>query len=167
MKKNRTKRFTIQFYNLNQKGQTLIETLAALSILSIIITAMATAVLSSLSTAEFNENETIATKYTDQGLEVVNQIRDQDYTGFKKYDGIYCLDQNQTSLGSVQTGCTSPNLGNFIRSVQIQQSPGCSANVASVTVTVSFTDGKCQPTVYCHTVTDNSCLSTVNPIQGP
>lgn len=166
MVKNKNK-LIFQHTFLNQKGQTLIETLAALAILSIIITAIATSVLSSLSAAQFNENQTLATKFAQQGFEIVNQIRDQDYSGFKNFDGTYCLAQNQTTLGSVQSGCTTPNVGNFIRSIVIQQAPGCSANVASVTVNVAFTDGKCQPSVYCHNQTQTSCLSTVNPIQSP
>jgi len=149
-----------------ESGQTLIETLAALAIIAIVISAIATSVTSSLSNATFNQNQTLATKYAQQGAEVVTQIRDAGYTTFKNYGGTYCLGQNPTSLGTVQANCSSPNLGQFIRSVQIQQN-GCAATVSKVTVIVSFTDGKCQTGAYCHNETETSCLSTTNPVQGP
>jgi Tfp pilus assembly protein PilV len=149
------------------RGQTLIEALTALAIISIVITAITVAVTAALSNAKYNQNETLATKYAQQGSELVNQIRDDNYNNFKNYSGNYCLTSGQTALGTAQGNCSSPNIDNiFIRSVQIQQG-GCAANVTKVTVTVSFTDGKCQVGIYCHNVVDDSCLSTVNPIQAP
>ena len=150
----------------SMRGQTLIEALTALGIIAIVITAISVAVTTALSNAEYNQSETLATKYAQQGSEIINQIRDDNYNGFKNYSGTYCLAQNQTALGTVQPSCSSPNFGTFIRSVDIVQG-GCAANVAHVTVTVSFTDGKCQAGVYCHQVIDDSCFSTSNPIQAP
>lgn len=162
-----------QYNNMQyQKGQTLIETLSALAILSIVIVAVTTAVTTSLSNSEFNQNQTLATKYAQQGTEIVTQIRDQSYASFAGYTGpYYCLAQNQSTLGVAQsTNCSSTNIttanDNFIRSVQIQQG-GCAANVAQITVKVSFTNSKCQAGTYCHGATDVSCLSTKNPVLAP
>jgi prepilin-type N-terminal cleavage/methylation domain-containing protein len=151
---------------LSFRGQTLIETLAALAIISIVISAIATSVTSSLSNATFNQSQTLATKYAQQGTELITQIRDEGYTTFKGDSGIYCLGQNATSLGNAQANCSVPNFGQFIRSVLIQQN-GCAANVSKVTITVAFTDGKCQAGLYCHNETDTSCLSTISPVQAP
>ncbi|HWY79695.1 MAG TPA: prepilin-type N-terminal cleavage/methylation domain-containing protein [Candidatus Sulfotelmatobacter sp.] len=149
-------------------GQTLIETLAALAVMSIVLSAIAVAVTTSLSNAEYNRDQTLATKYAQQGTEIVRQVRDADYTAFSQKNGIYCLGKGQTSLGSPLSGCT-PNIDNFVRSVQIQQIPGCSANVAKVTISVAFSNGKCtNPTnPYCHAQIETSCLSTLNPVQVP
>lgn len=149
-----------------QKGQTLIETLAALAIISVVMTAIGVSVTTALSNAKYNQNETLATKYAQQGSEIVHQIRDDNYTNFKNFNGTYCLG-NQATLGPVQSSCTSPNVGSFIRSVQIQQAPGCAPNVAQVIIAVSFSDGKCVAGSYCHSQTATSCLSTVNPVQVP
>lgn len=150
------------------KGQTLVETLASLAIITIVITAIGAAVSTSLSNAKYDQYLTLATKYAQQGSEIVQQTRDDSYSGFKAYNGTYCLAKGQTTLGSAQAnGCTALNVNNFIRSITIQQAPGCGANVASVTVSVAFTDSKCQTGVYCHKATDTTCLSTVNPIQAP
>lgn len=151
------------------RGQTLIETLAALAIISMVMTAIGVSVTTALSTAKYNQNETLATKYAQQGSEIVHQIRDDNYTNFKNYTGTYCLG-SQPTLGIVQTSCTTPNVGTFIRSIEIKQASGplaCGANAAQVIVTVSFTDGKCTAGSYCHNQTATSCLSTVNPVQAP
>ena len=132
-----------------QKGETLIEALAALALVAIVISAITTLITTSLSNATYNENQTLATKYAQQGIESVRQIRNFNYAAFRNYNGLYCLGKGQANLGTVQTACSTPNTDNFIRSVQIEHSPGCATNVARVTVNVAFTDGK--------------CLSTVNP----
>ena len=152
---------------INQRGQTLIETLSALAIISIVITAIATSVTTSLSNAKYDQNQTLATKYAQQGAEIVQQLRDDSYTNFKTYNGTYCLGKGQTTLGAVKPSCTVPNVDTFIRYVIVQQAPGCGANIAQVTVTVSFTDGKCATGVYCHRQSSLTCLSTANPIQVP
>jgi type II secretory pathway pseudopilin PulG len=150
------------------RGQTLIEALTALGLIAIVITAIGVAVTAALSNAKYNQNETLATKYAQQGSEIVNQIRDDNYNNFKTYAGTYCLASGDSALGVSQpSGCTTPNIDNtYIRSVDIVQG-GCAANVAHVTVTVSFRDGKCEAGAYCHKVIDDSCFSTVNPIQAP
>ncbi|MGI8420493.1 MAG: hypothetical protein ACR2LN_07695 [Candidatus Levyibacteriota bacterium] len=150
-----------------QKGQSLIEAIGALAIIAIVVTAIAVAITTALSNTKYNQDETLTTKYAQQGSEIVRQIRDKDYNGFKNISGIYCLAKNQMTLGSVQSECASPNVDSFIRSIQIEQIPGCAINVAKVTVAVSFTDSKCPNNAFCHSVTNTSCLSTINPIQGP
>ena len=154
------------FQYLDCRGQTLIETLAALAIISVVIAAIATAIITSLSNAKYDQNQTFATKYAQQGTEIIQQIRDDNYTSFKNYNGTYCLAKGQTALGS-PANCTTPNVDTFIRSVTIQQAPGCGANIAQVTVSVAFIDGKCATGAYCHKQTEITCLSTVNPVQGP
>ncbi len=146
-----------------QKGETLIEALAALALVAIVITAITTLITTSLSNATYNENQTLATKFAQQGIESVRQIRNANYVAFRSFNGLYCLGKGQSTLGTPQTACASPNTDSFIRSVTIEQSPGCATNVARVTVNVAFTDGKCTNNAYCHVQTHTSCLSTVNP----
>jgi Tfp pilus assembly protein PilV len=154
-----------QFFN--QRGQSLIEAIGALAIIAIVVTAIAIAITAALSNTKYNQDETLTTKYAQQGSEIVRQIRDSNYNGFKSISGIYCLAKNQTTLGATQSGCTTANVDSFIRSVQVEQVPGCATNVAKVTVVVSFIDGKCTANTFCHNVTNTSCLSTVNPVQSP
>ncbi len=150
------------------KGQTLIEILIALGIGGVIISAITVIITSGLNNAQFGKNQNLATNFAQEGLEVVRKIRNNNYDGFRTYSGTYCLGKNQTTLGSAVSSCSSLNVDAFIRSVHIQQNSGCSVNGARVTVTVSWTDGKCPTTnLYCHNSQLVSCLSSVNPVQGP
>ena len=154
----------------DQKGETLLEALGALAIIAIVITAVASAITTAVNSAQFNENQTLATKYAQQGVEEVRSIRNSNYTTFTGYNGLYCFSKGQTTLGSAQASCVTQNVDTFIRSIQIDQPPSvqsCGTNLAKITVSVSFTDGKCASNSYCHVQTQTSCLSTVNPVQAP
>lgn len=150
-----------------QRGQTLIEALGAIAILGIVVSATAVAVTTSLSNATYNKDKTLATKYAQEGSEIVHQLRDDSYSQFSRYNGNYCLASGQTTLGSPQPSCSLNINGEFIRSVQIQQGGVCGGGNASVTVKVAFTSGKCAAGTYCHSQIATSCLSTVNPVQAP
>lgn len=151
----------------NMKGQTLIEVLIALGILSLVVTGIATVVTSGLSNTQFSKDQNTATKYAQEALEITRNIRNKNYTEFSSFNGIYCLPKGADTLGSVQSACSLPNVDNFIRSVQIEQSPGCGVNVSKITVVVSWQDGKCGNNSYCHKSQLVSCLSRVNPITEP
>lgn len=152
---------------MNQKGQTLIELLVALSILVIVITTVAVSLTTSLNNAQASRTSTLATKYAQEGVEHVRSLRDASYTTFRTYNGLYCLGKDQQSLGTVQSSCTTANYDQFIRSVRIEQNVGCGTNTARVTVLVSWKDGKCPTNSYCHTAQHVSCLSTVNRVTAP
>lgn len=145
------------------KGQSLIEVLVALGLLSLLITSVAVVVTSSLNSAQFSQEQTAATKYAQEGLEITRSIRDGNYGTFATFNGTYCLAKGATSLGPAQAGCTSQNVDQFIRSIRIEQTPGCGANVAKVITTVSWKDGKCDAGAYCHKSQLVSCLSRIRP----
>lgn len=151
----------------NFRGQTLIEVLVALSILGVVITAVTIVITTSLANAQHGKNQYIATKYSQEGIEIIRKIRNNDYTGFKTYNGNYCLAKNASTLGTVQSSCSTPNVDIFIRSVIVEQSPGCGSNIAKATVRVTWTDGKCSANQYCHKSEQVSCLSTLQRVQAP
>lgn len=150
------------------KGQSLIEAIMAIGVVSVLITGVIFVITSSLGNANFSKNQALATQYTQEGLEILRQIRDKDYSTFAGYNNTYCLAKGVTTLvGSPVAPCTIPNVDNFIRSVKLENSgsPGqCAANVTRATVTVAWTDGKCSGGTYCHNVSSVSCISTTNPI---
>lgn len=151
------------------KGQTLIEILVALTLVSVVISAVTVILTTALNNAQFSKNQNLSTNYAQEGVETVRSFRDNNYAAFASASGLYCLAKGDTTLGSAQSisSCPlPPNIDNtFIRSVQITPA-GCAANVSRVIVTVAWTDGKCQGN-YCHSSRQDFCLSTVNPVQGP
>ena len=149
------------------KGTTLIEVLIALAAAVVVITAVTILSVSSLNNVQFVRNQDSATKYAQEGMEIVRSIRNGDYVGFRAYSGLYCLPLNDIAL-TTSGSCGTPNIEErFIRSVQIDQNAGCGVNLVRATVTVAWTDGKCSSGTYCHNSTLTSCLSTVNPIAAP
>lgn len=146
------------------KGQSLIEVLVALGIFTVLITSVVTIVTSSLNNTRFSQDQNTATKYAQEGLEITRSLRNSNYTTFATYNGNYCLAKGASTLGPVQSACAAPNADHFIRSIRIEQSPGCGANVSKIISTVSWTDGKCSTGSYCHKSELVSCLSRVSPV---
>lgn len=158
------------FLRLHQEGQSLIEVVTALSIITIIITAIGIVVISGLNNVRSGKNQDLATKFAQDGLETVRHIRNGNYVNFKAAGGLYCLPQGATDLGAASASCTTPNVGggSYVRSARIEVNPSCGANMAMVTVTVAWADSKCQSSSdFCHNVTLQSCLATLNPIPAP
>ena len=147
---------------INMKGQTLIEILLAFALLGIVMTGIVVSVISGLSNANFAKTQTQASQYAQEGIELLQGIRDSDYNSFRNFSGNYCLGGGATTLGA-PSNCSYVNVGNFVRSVNIEQS-ACAPNVARATLTVAWSDGKCNSGAYCHKSQLISCLSTVNPI---
>lgn len=150
------------------KGQSLIEVLVALGIISIIVTSVASIITSSLGNTQFSKDQNTATKYAQEGLEMTRSIRNANYTTFASVNGTFCLQKGATALGASQGSCATPNIDNyFIRSIQIEITPGCGNNVSKVISTVKWQDGKCTGSNYCHKSELVTCLSRVNPVQIP
>lgn len=159
-----------------QKGQTLIEALVALGAAVLVLSAIAVAVISALNNAQYAKNQDLATQYASQGIEVMRQLSQTNWTTFLSYNsGKYCLakDEALPCLAGSQTGsciqsgglvaCT-PNYGIFVREVDIGQNSNSCSNNALITVIVSWSDSKCTSSgnTYCHKVSLNSCLSNHN-----
>lgn len=161
----------------NMKGQTLIEVLLALGTAVVVLSATVVAVLSALNNAQFSKNQNIATQYAQEGMEVMRNMRNSNWTLFSSYaSDQYCLNQNSTDLsGRNRTiqGCAGgsstngQNVGIYARQVDIEaNSSDCSAptppppgNPKKVTVSVSWISNKCtRENLYCHSVKLVSCL---------
>jgi Tfp pilus assembly protein PilV len=148
-----------------QAGQTLIEAVVVLGTITLIATTITVVITATLSNVQFGNLQSQATKYAQEGMEIMRSIRDSSYTGFQAINGTYCLNGGQMALSPA---CSTPNINNtFIRTVTVSQNPGCDAQSAQVTVTVSWKDGKCSPGSYCHSSMLISCFVTTNSIPGP
>lgn len=168
-----------------QKGQTLIEVLISLIVASTIVTAITFSVVSSLKNSQFVKNQSTATEYAQQGIEIVNNARLQNYGSFSNLSGTYCLSDNCTTLSTTQNDSCGPPIGKcqinvpqpsptFIRQALVQQSaPNCTGPSQPtqagtlVTVSVSWTDGQCTNGTYCHKVNNETCMTNYGQISTP
>ncbi len=147
------------------KGETLVEVLVALGIITVVASALVGVVVTSMGNTRFSKDQNQATQYAQEGMEIVRQKRDDDYAAFRAIaTGTYCLDGGSTTL---DPDCTTANVGSYLRKVTIGQSLAtrCALDVARVTVTVSWQDSKCPAAnMFCHASKLESCLSSVNPV---
>ena len=147
-------------------GQTLIEVVVALGVAITIISAVVAVVLSALRGAEISRTQNQASHLAQEGMEVVRQLRNTDYNGFQTKSGIYCLDKNSSTLRS-SCSLTTPNVDTYVRSISILQTSTCTSGTASVSATVSWTDGTCLNSTYCHSVNLSTCLENLVPVVTP
>lgn len=163
--------------NIRQKGQTLIEILVALSIAAVLVSATSVAVLSALSNAEFARQQSLASQYADQGIEIIRSMRNNDYADFKNLSGNYCMastcntlvntSSNACGISTDPTGVVScgQNVSTFIRTVVVAPTNAgatdCNTSGYKVSVNVAWADSKCTDSTkpFCHVLTVNTCLS--------
>jgi len=69
---------TLPIARIKQSGQSLIELVAALTIIMIVLLALAGAGLMSIRNSDLAKNKALATKYAQEGMEKVRAYRDQN-----------------------------------------------------------------------------------------
>lgn len=156
----------------DMKGQTLIEVLVALAVAMVIVTAVTSTVLSSLRSARQNTDKNMATQYAQEGLEIVRQAKEANFTKLFNETGIYCVAKDQQLLGARSATCSTPNIGKFIRVVTIERSsstssPNCGLNALKATVTISWNDSTCSPGQFCKDVKMSTCLVNIRSVSIP
>ncbi len=170
----------------NNRGQTLIEALIALTIILTIMSVTTVAVITSLNNANFIKLQTQSNKIAQEGME---HIRDQIvnknlFAGFPSNPNIFnssgkCMGpDNVIQAGNAPSPITNPCPvlidGKFSRVVrftnaQCDSTNSSFANGVRVVVTVHWRDGKCSGTTYCHKQEITSCFtnpSKVSPSSG-
>jgi len=165
----------------NQKGQALLEALIALGAATIVMSAIALAVISSVNNSDFSKYQNQATQYSQQGIEILKQQSVSAWPTFSGYTSgsTYCFPSGATLTLSVGVNC-SPNIGTndfFVRSAVITKSSlDCPGNPNDaghrgtlVSVSTAWSDGKCKDSanLYCHSVVLNSCITDVNRVASP
>lgn len=156
---------------MKEKGQTLVEALIALGVAIIIISAIVVSVISSLSNAQFTKNQNQANHFAQEGMEIVRGIRNSNWLSFQALSSTYyCLAANSTTLVFKGTGCSpNPNVGIFVREVNIDHSSPSCIGTSMVTVNVSWSDSKCTDVsnTFCHKVSLASCFGNDNAVPTP
>jgi Tfp pilus assembly protein PilV len=167
---------------LNNKGIILIEAILALGIIVVIMTALVTALVSTISSSSFSKDQTQATSYAQEGLDIARNFKDSSYENFQELEtGEYCLAEGQTELSEAggDRSCENNVNRRFTRFIYVNQSgqderqdpvvDACETdNSVFVASTVVWTDSKCKTEGdNCHKVELNSCfvnLYKIDPI---
>jgi len=163
-----------------EDGQTLLEVLLAFGISILVLSSVATGIVTSLNNIQYTKNQDLATTYAQEGLAAVRQKRDSGWYGTSSLmdyskNTIYCIDNDlyfreintDPTINCVTKGYAVPVGGIFSREVVFQHgSASCDGVGSLATVTVSWSDGKCSTTdvvhAYCHSVALVSCFSNID-----
>lgn len=164
------------------RGQTLLEVLLAFSVSLLVLGATIFGITVSLSNTQYTKNQNLANSYAQEGMAVVRQIRDSDWTTFSQYvtNTAYCLGQDPMELEELtlpNQNCLAqspvPAVGGiFSREVRFEHnllSCGAMGEMGSkVAVEVSWTDNKCPVgTPLCHKVELITCFANIDQKPTP
>lgn len=154
-----------------ESGQTLIEVIAALSAAVVIVSASAVAVINALKNAQFSNNQNLATRHAQEGIEVMRDLRNSNYAAFSLLQSdTYCLRGGAASpSAATEFGC-GQNVGIFVREVDIEKNASsCGGNLTKVSTYVSWSDSKCtdKTEIFCHLVALDTCLSDYHIVPTP
>lgn len=158
--------------NTYNRGQTLLEALIALTILVIILGAVATSVLTSINNSSFVKQQNQANKLAQQGMEYIRDRinnsganRFATYTGYANANQTQCLGDinSATPLTPGSCGNTANVQGVFEREVTFTAGSCDTGNTfvngLTVTVNVYWTSGKCSlGSAFCHRQKLTSCF---------
>lgn len=154
----------------SQKGQSMLEAVAALGVIAIVMTALTIAVLLGLGNSGYSKKNNIATQYAQQGMELIRNMRETDgaaFWGASLGSGSYYLDASNTfqSADNICSGqtptATTSNMGsgsNYIRTVCVDSTAAAGCD-KKVTVSVWWQDGKCPSNGYCKKASITSCFA--------
>lgn len=163
---------------MKEKGQSLLEALIALGAATIVMSAIAVAVITSVNNSDFSKYLNQATQFSQQGVEVLKQKSLSDWGTFSGYQSnlTYCFPDGATLTTPSGANCT-PNIGTnnfFVRTVIITKSstdcPGNPDDAAHrgtlVSVSTAWSDGKCtnSSNTYCHNAMFNTCITDVDRV---
>jgi len=153
----------------SEKGQSLVEALIALGAAAIVVSAMAVAAITAVNNSDFSKYQNLATHYAQQGIEVIRQKSQLDWTYFSTSSGTFCLNQDSNvflpSLGFPCNRNISLNgKAFFVRQVTFAPAGSPCDNGTHVSVAVQWTDGKCASGSFCHNVSLDSCFSNIDVV---
>jgi hypothetical protein len=128
------------------KGQSLVEAVVAIAVVVLIVSGLIIAVISSLRSAQSSRARSTATKLTQDGIEIVRNLRDLGWSDFISKDSpiAWCLG-NDKELSNLPADCIhnipadSVSKTPFTRTALITKS---AQNQATVTIEVTWLEGQ-------------------------
>lgn len=157
------------FGKTRQRGQTLLEMMIALGVITAVLSAMVVVVLSSLTNEQFGTSQNQATQFAQEGIDVLRNVAQSNWSTILGYSSTnyYCLAKFDTALTASTNCANTPNIDSkFIREIKIEPHscdptpPPASVTNVRITSTVKWSDGRCGTGAaqYCHKVQLVSCL---------
>lgn len=164
---------SVEKNKLNKKGIILLEAIIALAVIVVVMTALVTALVSSLNNSSFSDQQTVATAYAQEGIDIARNQKNADFATFQTLEGPYPLGQDDTVIpGSSAYLDFKPGDDRYTRYIYVNNSGMdengvrfCTqTNSIFVSSTVSWSDSKCSGSSRCHEVNLTSCFVNLNSV---
>jgi hypothetical protein len=128
------------------------------------MTALVTALVSALSSTTFSNEQTQATAYAQEGIEVARALKNSNFAAFESIlTGEYNFGDGSTAI----PGTSSLIDGRFERKIAVNKtSPECETGIF-VSSIVKWSGSRCTGGDRCHKVVINSCFTNLNFIEAP
>ena len=131
-------------------GQSLFEVLFAVAIASIVLVGVVSLASTSIRNSDFSQNNALATKYAQEGMEWIRQYRDTDWDESKSHSSdiihtTWCLDTlpYPPPTWGLSNTCSGPISGTiFTRQVELWREDATNTNVVHVAVKVIWNDSQ-------------------------
>src|SRR3989344_9599898 len=145
--------------SMQRSGQTIIEAMVALASILITLAAISVVITASLSNSRFIRDQSLASRYAQEGMEYMRYLRNIDASFFESRQGIYCMGKdNVLNVGT----CPVINIDNlYKREIEfVQNSPVECSGGTKVVVSVFWASGKCSDSDrFCHKSQLISCFA--------
>ena len=145
--------------DVGRYGQTIIEAMVALASILLTLTAISVVITTSLSNSRFIRDQSLASRYAQEGMEYMRYARNIDASSFEARQGIYCMGKdNVLNVGT----CSVVNIDNaYKREIEFIQNSQVECNGGTkVVVSVYWASGKCSGSDrFCHKSQLISCFA--------
>lgn len=122
---------------LKQGGQSLIEVVVAIGVVVVLVTGLVVGTTSALKAGQYTRTKSQAIKYSQEGMELARQLRNDSWAAFAAKSGLWCL--NKAGSWTQSAGTCAVNIDNiFTRGVTFEWI--AAKSLMKVTVDVSWTD---------------------------
>lgn len=126
-----------------EKGQSIIEVLVALAVGVLVVSAITIAGLNALNNAQYGRDQTLATKYAQEGIEVAKNLSKADLSAFKTFGSTgtslcYCISDHDVKSATFSaypecqassvTTCCSLHCGRTLSDSSITPNTNCDSN---------------------------------------
>lgn len=133
-----------------QKGQTLVEAIVVIGMVILLVTGLIAGTTASLKTSQAGRAKSEAVKFAEDGIERIRLIRDDNWTTFASYSGLYCFASDGTL--TLPTGPTCPvNIQTADNSFSRSTSFIWLGDKMHVQVAVVYHEGDAEQTVFLDT----------------
>jgi Tfp pilus assembly protein PilW len=124
----------------NRSGQSLIEVIVTIVVVTLIVTGLTVAVITSMKSAQSARARSTGAKLTQDGIEIIRNLRDKGWNTFIGNIGEFCLQDASGLSGSPP--CPDIEIGSMKYKRTVEFVPDASNEKMTVNIKVEWNEGE-------------------------